>query len=137
MVVLHRLDDAAGHGLHVAAGHAAVGVQALVDDHQVAGLFVEFRVVDGQPAADVDQGVLLAAHRAAVGVGADFLKDFRDVLLSVARLALLDEIGVFDGAGSVENDANAVLLRQCADVAEVGHRDRLAARHVHGGRQAE
>ena len=82
-------DDAAGHGLHVAAGQAAVGVQALVDDHHVAGLLEERVVVHGQPAADVDQGVLLAAHRAAVGVGAELLEDFghRLRLRSPARAA--------------------------------------------------
>ena len=36
VVVLHGLSRCPGHGLHVAAGHAAVGVQTLVDDDQVA-----------------------------------------------------------------------------------------------------
>jgi hypothetical protein len=35
VIVRDRFDDAAGHCLHVAAGHAAVGVQALVDDDQI------------------------------------------------------------------------------------------------------
>ena len=82
VVVLDRFDDAAGHRLHVAAGHAAVGVQALVDDHQVAGFLVQCVVVQRQPAADVDQRVLLAAHRAAVGVGAELLQDLGDRLVA-------------------------------------------------------
>ena len=38
VVVLDRLVDADRHRLHVAPGHAAVGVQALVDHDQVAQL---------------------------------------------------------------------------------------------------
>ena len=104
VVVVHRLDDAAGHGLHVAAGQAAVGVQALVDHDHVPRLLEELLVVHRQPAADVDHGVLLGAHRAGVGVGAELLEDFGHRLRLVARLALLNEIGVLDRAGGVEND---------------------------------
>ncbi len=38
VVILHRFDDADGHGFHVAPGQAAVGVQAFVDHHHVAQL---------------------------------------------------------------------------------------------------
>ena len=38
VIVLHGLLDADGERFHVAPGHAAVGVQALVDDHEVAQL---------------------------------------------------------------------------------------------------
>ena len=38
VLVLDGLLDADGEGLHVAAGHAAVGVQALVDHDEVAQL---------------------------------------------------------------------------------------------------
>ncbi len=87
VVVLHRLLDADGDRLHVAAGHAAVGVQAFVDHDQVGGLLEEVLVVHGQPAADVDQVVLLGAHPGAVGVGAELLEDGGDglVLRSLPR----------------------------------------------------
>jgi hypothetical protein len=133
VVVLHALDDAARHRLHVAAGHAAVGVQALEDDDQVARLLVEFGVVERQPAADVDQRVLLAAHRAAVGVRADQAQDLGDRRAGVAGLALLDEPRVLDRARGVEDDPDAVALGELADRTQVGQRDRLAAGHVHGG----
>ena len=82
-------------------------------------------------------GVLLGAHRAAVGVGAELLEDFGHRLRLVARLALLDEVGVLDRAGGVEHDPQAVLVGQLADVADVGHRHRLPAGHVHRGRDAD
>ena len=39
----------------------------LVDHHEIAGFLVMLRIVERQPAADVDQRILFAAHRAAVG----------------------------------------------------------------------
>ena len=41
VVVLHRLLDPDRHRLHVAPGEAAVGVQALEDDDEVARLLEE------------------------------------------------------------------------------------------------
>ena len=137
MVVANRFDDSAGHRFHVAAGQPAVSVQALIDDHHVPRLLEQRVVVHGQPAADVHQGVLLAAHRAAVGVGAEFLEDFRHRPRLVARLALLDKIGVFDGARGVEHDAKPVPVGQFADGADVRHRNRLPAGHVDRGRNAD
>jgi hypothetical protein len=60
VVVLHRLLDAEGERFHVTPGHAAVGVQPFVDHDHVAGAPRRcLAVVHGQPAADVDQVILL------------------------------------------------------------------------------
>ena len=125
------------HRLHVAAGHAAVGVQPFVDHHQVAGLVVLLTVVQRQPAADVHQRVFLAAHGAAVGVGAELAQDLGDLFAGIARLALLDEVRVLDRARGVEHDRDAVPVAERAQIARVLHRDRLAAGHVHRRGQAE
>ena len=55
----------------------------------------------------------------------------------VARLALLDEIGVLDRPRGVEHDAQPVPSASSRTVADVGHRDRLPAGHVHRGRDAD
>ena len=131
MVVLDRLLDADRHRLHVAAGHAAVGVQPLVHDHEVLGLLGDLAIAHGEPAADVDEAVLLARHRRAVGQVADLAQDLGDRLVGVALLALLDEVGVLDGAGGVEDDGDALLAAVRRDLAQVRHADRLAAGEVH------
>ena len=106
--------DADRHRLHVAPGQAAVGVQPLVDDDQVAQLLEQSVVVHGQPAADVDQVVLLGAHPGAVGVGAELEQNLGDRLAGVARLALLDEERVLHHARGVEEDPDAVPVAQLA-----------------------
>lgn len=78
VVVADRLADADRHGLHVAPGQPAVGVQALVEDHHVASRLGQSVVVHRQETADVDQAVLLAGHRAAVGVRAELAQYFRE-----------------------------------------------------------
>jgi len=60
VVIVHRFVDADGHSLHVAASQATVGVESFVDHHQVARVFEDLPLVQGQEAADVDQGILLA-----------------------------------------------------------------------------
>ena len=45
------------------AGQAAVRMQALEDDDEVARLLEQVSVVEREPSADVDERVLLAAHR--------------------------------------------------------------------------
>ena len=55
----------------------------------------------------------------------------RTGLSRVAALALLDEVGVLDGARGVAPHPDAVLLQELARRAEVLHRDRLSAGHVH------
>ena len=102
VIVLNRLLDANCHCFHITAGHATVSVQSFIDDDQVAYLFMYVIIVDGQPAADIDQRVLLAAHGAAIGVAAKLKQDGCYVFVCISRLRLLDEIGVFDTAGCIE-----------------------------------
>jgi hypothetical protein len=67
------LAQALGEGLHVGAGHAAVGVEALEQDGGGLEALVEEVVAHGDEAAHRDHGVLLGAHDARVGVRAHLL----------------------------------------------------------------
>jgi hypothetical protein len=55
VVLLDRLGDADGHRLHVPSCQPAVSVQALEYDDEIAGRVEQLRVIEGEPAADVDQ----------------------------------------------------------------------------------
>ena len=109
VVLVEHLLDAARHRLEVAAGEAAVGVQALEHD-EAAGLLEQLLVERRQEAADVGQQVLLGADRGAVGVRAHLAQDVLEALVGVAVLALLDEPRVLGGARRVEVDLDAVAL---------------------------
>ncbi len=137
VVILYRFDNADGQGFHVTPCHAAVGVETLVDHNHVAKRIEQVVVVDGQPATDVDQVVLLSAHPGTVGVAAEFLEDGSDGLIGVALLSLLDEETVLDHAGGVQVDGNAVVIAQRPQCPHVGHAHRLASGHVHRARQAD
>ena len=103
---------------------------APVDHHQVArGLEAVF-VVEGEPAADVDQVVLPGAHPGAVGVAAELLQNLGDALAGVPRLALLHEVGVLHHPGGVEVGADAVAVGERPHRLDVFRADRLAAGHV-------
>ena len=69
-------------------------------------------VVQGQEAADVDQGVLLGAHGAAVGVAEELARDLLDAPVLLPGLAPLDEPGVLGEAGAVQEERHAV--RACS-----------------------
>ena len=58
------------------------------------------------------------------------LENLGHFLRLIPRFALLDEVGVLDGARGVEHHRNFKLLAQLADGAQVLHGLRLAARHV-------
>ena len=137
MLVLDGLANADGHRFQIAPGQTAVGVQPLEDDDPVAQLFKQLLIVDGQPAADVDQVVLLAAHPRPVGVVAKLLQDGGDGLVGVPLFALLDEQGVLDGARGVQIELQSVVIAEGAQLADVGHADRLAAGHVDRGRETD
>jgi hypothetical protein len=126
------LAQALGEGLHVGAGHAAVGVEALEQDGGGLEALVQEVVAHGDEAAHRDHGVLLGAHDARVGVLAHLVDDLRHGLVGVAGLAGLDEVGVLGEAGGVEDDEQAVLVGDAADLADVLHRDGLAAAGVAG-----
>ena len=79
-----------------------------------------------------DHGVLLGAHDARVGVRAHLADDLGHGLVGVLGLADLDEVGVLGEAGGVEDDHQAVLVGDATDLADVGHRHRLAAAGVAG-----
>ena len=99
-------------------------------------MFIEFLVIERQPAANIYQCVFLAAHRATIAVRAKFLQDFSHGDFLVTPLTLLDKESVFDRSGGIEKDADAVLLREPANGFEIGHRNWLAAGHIHRSGQA-
>ena len=46
VVVLHCLGNADSQGFHIATGHTTVGVESLINDHQVAGLVKNLRIIN-------------------------------------------------------------------------------------------
>ncbi len=129
----HHLADALRQRLHIATGHAAVGVEALEGDEERPCLPGEFGIPKCKEAADVDEVVLLGRHRGAIRIGRDLAHDLGDRPIGVARLSLLDEVGVLEGAGGVEHHEDVIGVAVLVDLAEVRHRGRLSACHVHVG----
>ena len=129
------LVEAHGQGVHVAARHAAVGEVTLVHDAVLHRLAVELLVVHGQEAAHVHHAVLLGRNGHQVGVGVDFAYDLLDALVLVAGLAGLDEVGVLGEAGRVDQHRDAVAAAQLGGLADVAHRNGLAAGRVVGDGQ--
>ena len=121
-----------GQGLEVATGQAAVGGEAFGQDEHVAATFGEGVVVERQPAADVAEGVLLRAHRHAVGQGGHLANDVGDLALALALFALVDEPGVLREAAGVEEEGDAVAVTYLAGRADVGQGHWLAAAGVVG-----
>ena len=64
MVIADALGNADRESLHIAARHATIGVQTLVNDDHGAGALVQVRVVHREEAADIDHRVIEPeAHR--------------------------------------------------------------------------
>ena len=132
VVVSGGLQQAHGQSLHVTAGLAAVGDEALVHDGLHVGVEVEVVVAGDDQAADVYQTVLLGAHGGGLTVGEHLPGDLADVLVGVAGLTGLDEPGVLSQAGRVDDHGDVVGLGELADGFDVGHGHGLAAVVVAG-----
>ncbi len=68
---------------------------------------------------------------------AHLAEDLLDALAGLARLALLDEVGVLDRAGRVEHHADAVPAADPPDRGDIGEADGLPPRHVHAALKAD
>ena len=121
-----------GHRLEVPSGQAAVRRESLPDNKRVLDPGGQVRVVEGDESADIDQGVLLGAHRRPVGVGKHLPGDVPDRPASVALLPALDEPGVFGEPAGVEEERDFPEAADGRDLPDVGQRDRLAAPAVVG-----
>ena len=122
-----HLAQAAGEDLHGAAGHAAVGVQALVDHDLVHELLVDVRIVGGEEAAGVALGVLGAVDLEDVAVLTICLTISAIETVGAARLVLLDVPGVLDDPRAVEDQPLAVAGGELLDRAQVGEAERVLA----------
>ena len=127
VVMVGALGQALGDRLQVAAGEPAVGGEALGEDFQGAALLGQAVVVEGQPAADVGQGVLLGRHRHPVGQGGHLPDDAGDRDVGVAGLDGLDEPRVLREPARIQEQRLAVPVTDVADGPDVGQADRLAA----------
>ena len=112
-------------------------MQAFVHDDEVARFFIESRIVECEPTADVDQRVLLPAHCAAIAVRTELFEDIGDAAFPVAGFALLDKICILDSARRVQKNANAMTARQLPHFTHIRHRHGLATGHVDGGGHAD
>jgi hypothetical protein len=130
VVVLDDLLQALRHRLQVAACQPAVGREALGEDEHGAAPLGPLVGVHGQPAADVGQGVLLAAHRHSVSQGGHLADDVGNGGIGVTILALLDEPGILGEAAGVQEQRQAVSVADLAHGSEVGQRHRLSATGV-------
>ncbi len=115
VVLVDGLLHADGERLEVASGQATVGGEALGEDQQVLVLAGELGVARGEEAADVDDRVLLGAHRAALRQVAHLLHDRADGAVALTRLALLDEVGVLGDAARVEVERRVELAADLGD----------------------
>jgi hypothetical protein len=89
-------------------------------------------VVDGQPASDVRESVLLCAHGHAICDGEHVAHDGLDAAGSLARLAALDEPRVLGEPASVDDQWLAEAPGDRCRGADVGEAHRLAAAGVVG-----
>src|SRR5262249_27768799 len=71
------------------------------------------------------------AHRAAVSQAAGFVRDLLERTVLIARLALFDQITIFQNTASVEKQLNLVSASDDSDLLEVTQRNRVAAERVH------
>ena len=121
-----------GQAVHIAAIHTAVGEEALEGDAEHLGTFVPVLLVGGDETAHVDQTVLLGAHGHAVSIAEHLHGNLAEGLVLVAFLAGLDEVAVLNEAGTIDIDGHTVFVAQLAGLADVLHRDGLAAHGVVG-----
>ncbi len=133
VVRVHRLFQAHGQCLQVAARQAAVGDEAFA--HHAALLHGAEQILvrpEGAEPADVDQAVLLGRHDRNIGTGHHLAHDLRDAVLRIVCLALLDEPGVLRKTGRVYHHGYARLARQRRGRPQVGQRNWLPAGGVAG-----
>ena len=133
---IDHFPHADAHGPDLPHRHAAVGEKSLIDRQPGLELSEHLFVVRGDHPAS-DAGVLPAAHVEDIGLGRHFLDDLGDGLVRVSLFPLPDEIGVLREQAAVQDQDEAVLIADLADLFEVGHGERLPAEKVGRGLHAD
>ncbi len=87
----------------------------------------QLRVVGAQEPADIRERVFLGGHRAAVGVTEHLPGDVDSRRIFEAGFAALDKVRVLREAAGVDVKRYTCLARDAADLADIGHRNGLAA----------
>jgi hypothetical protein len=121
VILLKRLLKTNRNCLEIAPRQSAVGGIALGKNEQVFFLLREKVVVGAEKSTDVGHAILFRRHGAAIAVAEHFLGDLLGSFGFKARLAQLDEIGVFGEAAGVEVERYSVLAANRVDVANVLH----------------
>ena len=72
------------------------------ENQQIFFLLRQDVVIGAKEAADIGEAIFLRGHGAAIGVGKHFAGNFSRSFIGVARLAQLDEVGIFREAASID-----------------------------------
>src|SRR5438445_5486020 len=105
---------ALGDRVQVAAGEPAVSRKALGEDQEIPAPLGPVCVVHPEKAADVDQPILLRAHRAAVREAEHLAGDGRRALVLIAGLPQLDEVRVLGEPAGVQEERDTMAMAQRA-----------------------
>jgi len=121
-----------GNGFKITPGKPAVGDKALMDDQFLGDPELQFLIPQPDETADIDDGVLLGAHGAAVSIGEHLPDDFRDGLFRIVLISLLDEPGILGKAAGVDEKGDAVFVINLPGLANVVHGDGLTGGRIVG-----
>ena len=131
----HRgLREANRNGFEVTPRQSAVGWKALREYQYVAFLLCKVRIVTAQESADIGEGIFFGGHRAAVSIAEHFTRNIDGGGVFVAGLMQFYKKSVFGEAACIDIKGNARSSRDATDLANIGHRDRLATSRVVGDR---
>ncbi len=129
---VHDLVQPDGDGFEVAPCQPAISGKAFGDDEQVAALLCQLFIVQGEEAADIGKRVFLGAHRAAVGIGEDPVRDLRHRGVGKTFFAQPDKVAVLREAAAVDEKGNPVFYTNRLRGFDIFHADRLSAPRIIG-----
>ena len=130
IVLVYSLPQPSGNGLQVTTRQATIGREAFAKDQFLAGPLIQILVVHAQETTDVNQGILLGTHCAAIGVGKSLLCDLQRAFVSISWFAQLNKVGILRLAACIDKDGEAVPVQNLRSLPDILHRHRLTAPRV-------
>src|SRR5512143_1786864 len=94
VVLVKPLPQPGSDGIQVTPCQSSIGRETLAQDKLVTGTLEKALIVHAQEAANINNGIFLGTHGAAICQREHLACDFQRGFISIAWLTQLDEVGI-------------------------------------------
>ena len=123
--LIHAIIQTDRQSVQIAPGETTIGQETFVHDQVLGNTLLKFRVSESNKTANIHNGILFGAHRAAIRIREHLVYDVAHAAIFIFWVSNLDKPCILCEAAGIHEERYPVFMINLRGFADVLHRNRL------------